>query len=233
MRMFNRDHMKGAVIGILAVALVFAIGPSRIASAATTFAQNLFIIGGGNGNQIVPQFPTWSINEPLQPPVLATTATTTGGALGSNSTLYFRVAAITASGTTTASSEIATTTGPANTAIKLNFTPVANATGYVLYYGTTTPGSEIAYQATTTPSMVFTSTSTPSYALPQGFTTAFAAQLSGTASTSIDAYGPVRAQLSATTSACTASLNGDIFYSTANAHLWLCTGAGPTWTLIK
>ena len=58
------------------------------------------------------------------------------------------------------------------------------ATGYAIFYSTTTPGAENAYQvATTTNQYDFTSTSSPAYATPPTFATAFAAQLSnGTSS---------------------------------------------------
>jgi hypothetical protein len=54
----------------------------------------------------------------------------------------------------------------------------------------------------------------------------------GSGSSSIITSGFIQSTESATTSPCTTALNGATFYNTSNSHLWLCTGAGPTWKLI-
>jgi hypothetical protein len=77
-----------------------------------------------------------------------------------------------------------------------------------------------------------TSTSSPTFDIPPHINTGFYTQM-GSGSTTISTQGDILMQSVATTTACTTALNGSMFYNTANAHLWLCTGAGPAWTVIK
>lgn len=181
MRTINPLVIVGlAVAGILAI-LGLAVGASAQIAAASLFQIS--------GTQITPIFPSWSINIPLAPPsnFRAASSTSPGGSLSTSTTpLYFRVAAINGTGTTTVSSEIATTTRTGSSRIHFSWTPVPGATGYAIFYSTTTPGAQNAYQlATTTNQYDFTSTSSPLYGRPPAFPSAFAAQLSnGTSSLS-------------------------------------------------
>jgi hypothetical protein len=162
--------------------------------------------------------------------VASSTGSLTGGRLA------VQVAALTLTGTSSPSSEIATTTS-INEALQITWPTMPGATGYAVYIGTSTPGSEHSYfMATSTGGTLNTyytlaATSSPTYyAIPAQGAGFFSSQGSGT--TTLDTTGLIRAQSSATTT-CSAPLNGSIFYSTANAHLWLCTGSGPAWTVIK
>ena len=102
---------------------------------------------------------------------------------------------------------------------------------------TTTPGNEqgVLY-ATSTSGAVntyysLTSTSSVIYAIPSQSGLGYLASI-GSATSTIQA--PIIAAVSsATTTNCSASINGAQFYNTANSHLWLCTGAGPGWTFNK
>jgi len=178
METFKREWPLALIIAML-LTLNIAYAFSH-ASAATIFSTpSPFKQGGANNTQIVPAFPTWSVNIPLATPTnFASATSTTGGSLTANSKMYFEVVAINATGTSTPSSEIATTTYMASSRFHLTWTPVPGATGYAIFYSTSTPGAENAYQiATTTNAFDFTSTSTPTYATPPGFPTAFAVQL--------------------------------------------------------
>jgi hypothetical protein len=175
---------------IVVVGLILLVAISK-AQAATTFSSASPFKQGGTGNtQIIPVYPNWSVDIPLSPPVnFALASSTTGGSLGSRMPLYFKVAAIGAGGTTTPTTELSTTTVMASSQVNLTWTPSPGATGYAIYYATTTPGAENAYQmATTTNAYDFTSTSTPVYANPLGFPTAFSLALSN-ATSSLSANG--------------------------------------------
>jgi len=185
------------------ICLLFALVGASNARAATSFsAPAPFIQGGTNNAQIIPVFPSWSVNIPLSPPTsFAAASSTAHGSLAQGYPLYFKVAAINAVGTTTSTTEIATTTQAANTNIDLSWTAVPGATGYAIYYSTTTPGAENAYQmATTSNNYDFTSTSSPAYAKPLGFPTAFSIQLANTA-TPLTINGFSASAIATTTSA--------------------------------
>jgi hypothetical protein len=138
---------------------------------------NLFKIGG---TQIVPNFPSWSVNIPLSPPTnfAAASSTSPGGSLAtSTAPIYFTVAATNGTGTTTVSSELSTTTKTGSSQIHFSWTAVPGASAYFVYFSTTTPGAENAYfKATTTTAYDFTSTSSPSFGTPPGFPSSFAVQ---------------------------------------------------------
>lgn len=163
----------------IAIGLVLATAGSALALTSSISPANLFKIGG---TQIVPIYPTWSVNIPLSQPTnfAAASSTSPGGSLSTSSApIYFEVVAINSTGTTTVSTELSTTTKTGSSRIHFSWTAVPGATGYAIFYSTTTPGAENAYQlATTSNQYDFTSTSSPSYATPPGFASALALQLS-------------------------------------------------------
>lgn len=137
--------------------------------------------------------------------------------------------------------------------INLSWSPVIGAQGYAIYISTTTPPFyNLYWTASSTngvPNTSLTYTSTSTGALSGSYTkddtTAFANRLMtdgsnsyfnagpigfGTStpasSTPIDINGYVRAQLSATSTACYAGTAGVVFYNTANGHEWGCNASG-------
>jgi hypothetical protein len=232
MRITNRQLGTFALGLTVGVALVAGSG---IASAATSFTYQTFqkLIGTNN---VVPISPSYSYATQLQQPSVTAASSTPGGSL-TGGRIVAEVVATTPFGTSSPSAEIATTTNP-STSLQLSWPTIPGATGYAVYFGTTTPGSEQAYLvATSTNGAVntyytLTSTTSPNYDVRPHINTGFYTQL-GSASSSIATAGNIQTSAAATTTSCTAALNGSIFYNTANAHLWLCTGAGPTWALIK
>lgn len=181
-----RNLYIGSVIALSICASLF-IFLNRAHALTTITPPNLFKIGG---TQIMPLYPTWSINIPLSfPGNFSAASSTTGGSLStSSSPIYFMVSALNSTGTTTPSTELSTTTSTGSSRIHFSWTPVPGATGYAVFYSTTTPGAENAYQiASTTNQYDFTSTSSPAYAKPPGFSTAFGVQLSnGTSSIAVN-----------------------------------------------
>lgn len=216
-----RYGLLGAVIGItMAVSQAFAatnITPAVVAKIVGLFVQ--------------PITTSYSYATQVQTPVLTAASSTTGGSL-TVGTLYFEVAALTITGTSSPSNEIATTTVAGSSRIQLTWPAVPGATGYAVYFGTTTPGSENAYFMATSSAntfYTFTSTSSPTfYPVPVQGAGYYSQQGSGT--TTLDTTGLIRSQSAATTT-CTTALAGAMFYSTANSHLWLCTGGN--WAVIK
>ena len=186
-------------------------------------------------NYIVPFTTSTGYATELQSPVITSTASTTGTL--SPGPLFIEIVATTQTGTSSQSNEYATTTSK-NENINLYWPPVPGAQAYAIYFGTSTPGSEQAYfEATSTAGVVNTqyslsSTSSPAYYTPAANGEGYYA-LIGSATTTITTQGLIQAISNATTTACSASVNVAIFYNTANSHLWLCTGSGPTWTVIK
>jgi hypothetical protein len=165
------------LFAFVAAVLVSTLVGVSVASAAG-IGLNLFTIGGTSTTQIIPIFPTWSINVPLPPPTSLTAASSTGGSLNTTGQqFYFRVAASNGTGTTTASSEIATTT-VINEDVHLSWSAVPNATSYFVFFSTTTPGTENSYfVATTTNQYDFTSTTSPNIGTIPGFPSSFSAQI--------------------------------------------------------
>ena len=228
LKKLNRYHLQGVALGLL---IVFSF--SGVASAfGSSFSYATFqqLIG----NYIVPFATSNGYATELQSPILTSLASTTGSL--SKGQLYFEVVATTQNGTSSPSAEIATTTSK-NENVNIYWTAVPGAQGYAVYFGTSTPGSEQAYFGATSTAGVpntqysFTSTSSPTFNVPAPSGAGYYA-LVGSATSTITTQGLIQATSNATTS-CNASLNGAIFYNTANSHLWLCTGAGPTWTVIK
>lgn len=163
---------------ILPILLGMILGSATVIFAASSSISpaNLFTI---LGTKIVPNYSSWSINIPLSQPTNVA-AVSTAGSVKANSPLYFEITATNGTGTTTASSEIATTTNSTGTqGFVISWTAVPGATNYFVNFGTTTPGSENAYfLATTTNQYTFTSTSTPvAYGPVPGSPSSFAVQI--------------------------------------------------------
>ena len=218
---------RNLIIGVLAL---MAFAP--FAGAASSFVQvNFQKLVGLN---LVPVSTNYSYATQLQQPNVTVASTSPASSL-SGGKLVLQVAALSATGTSTPSSEYATTTTAKN-GLKLSWPTIPGATGYAVYFGTSTPGSEQAYfMATSTAGAVNTfywlqSTSSPTYySIPSSGSGYFASI--GSATTTFDTTGTIRAASSATTTACVAANDGAVFYNAANLHLWLCQSAA--WTVIK
>lgn len=224
----TKNNLRSGLFGLLFG--LFVCGASTALAFNSSFGYSAFlqIVGNnaqvGVGNNITAQ---------LQSPLISaasTTGTLTGGPL------FVEVSALSITGTSSPSNEIATTT-TVNENLQLSWPTIPGATGYAVYVSTTTAGNEhgVLY-ATSTAGAVntyysLTSTTSVISGVPSSTGTGFLSSLGSSTSTVETAI--VQAVSSATTTNCTAALNGALFYNTANAHLWLCTGAGPGWTLIK
>jgi len=166
-------------------------------------------------------------------------------------------------GTTTLSSPAtvttdASTTQPRPEDIIIKWAAVPGTAGYAVYFATSsaiTAANSQYFYSTTTGQYDF-STSTGSLAGYYAGTdsTAFRTLLSPTgtsyiaggsdtststalaSSSALEVTGSIRVQQKATTTNevnCYAAINGQMFFNAANGHLWICEGAGPTWTLVK
>jgi hypothetical protein len=231
MQMFKRHGLQIAltILSVFAVAYICIEGNTASAfNSSFGYASFLQLIGNnaqiGQGVNITSQ---------IQSPLISaasTTGTLTAGPI------YVEIAATSLTGTSSPSNEYATTTSSGEN-LQLTWPTISGATGYAVYVSTTTPGNEQGVLfATSTNGAVNTSyslatTSSVTYAIPSQSGTGYLASI-GSATSTIQAP-IITAVSSATTTNCTASINGAQFYNTANSHLWLCTGAGPGWTLIK
>ena len=218
---------RNLIIGVLALA---AFAP--FAGAASSFVQvNFQKLVGLN---LVPVSTNYSYATQMVAPTV-TAPTVFGAGSLSAGLLKIQVAALSATGTSSPSSEYATTS-VASKSIYLSWATIPGATGYAVYVGTSTPGSEQSYfMATSTAGAVntnytLTSTSTPTYySIPASGSGYFASI--GSATTTFDTSGTIRAASSATTTTCGATNRGATFYNSANDLDWLCKAAG--WTVIK
>jgi hypothetical protein len=228
MEMFKkRTFWEGLLGGVVASILVSAL----TAFAASSFSYGTFLQLIGQNN-LAPFITSLNYTNQLQSPTI-TVASSTSGTL-SGGPLVIEVAALTLTGTSTPSNEFATTTIP-NQAMLITWPPIPGASGYAVYVGTSTSGSEASYLMGTStagvPNTQYTLQSTSSVILTtiqnQGagyYTT------EGSATTSIDTTGLLRAQSNATTT-CVASITGSMFYNPNNSHLWLCVGGA--WVVVK
>jgi hypothetical protein len=251
-------------IGGTVVAVAVYFGAVTAGNYQGTIFTHLVDIVNGNTTKtaVVLNSPAWSFAEPQFTPAIGTIATSSYGSaasgLASSTTYYFAVAALDVSGTTTLSSTLTITTDASNTqptpeAINLTWTPVIGASGYAIYFSTSTNALNQYFYATTSGAYFF-ATSTGSFpgSNTQVDTTAFSTWFNpigpdyinggnGTATTSnvssttaFQVNGAFAAiSQGSTTVSCLPSNNGQMFYSLSNGHLWLCQGAGPAWTLIK
>lgn len=215
-----------------ALGLTWGIIIAPVARAASSFTYRTFqtLIGG---SYVVPTATSLSYATQLNSPTVTAPTAPSSGSLTAGP-LQIEIAAVSATGTSTPSSEIATTS-IASGALYFSWAPVPGATGYALYFGTSTPGSEGAFFMATSTSgapntnYTLTSTSSPTYyAIPaqgSGYYSAF-----GSASTTIDTGGLIRSSTSATTT-CNAAATGAMFYNPVSDLLWLCKAGG--WTVVK
>ena len=173
-----KPHRALITVAVAFTLLAAVVLFGKANAAITLNPANLLKIGG---TQIVPQFPSWSVNIPLSPPTsFAAASSTTGGSLSTSSApTYFEVAASNGTGTTTVSSELSTTTATGSSRIHFSWSAVPGANSYFVYFSTTTPGAEKAYfVATSSTAYDFTSTSSPLFGAPPTFPSSFAVQAS-------------------------------------------------------
>jgi hypothetical protein len=178
----------------------------------------------------------------LTTPVVALPSATTTGSVAS-STIYFEITAVDGTGNQTNPSNQLATTTLSNAGFNLTWSPVAGATGYDVYFSTTTPAVFAQYfNATTSSAYDFTSTSSPVYAFAPSTNNASAVSLTsqgtsfvyggnGTATTTqaasttaLQVNGNFVAVSPATTTNCYSGTAGAVFYNTSNSHLWGCNG---------
>jgi hypothetical protein len=216
---------KSIVLGI-AIAVLFSA--SAAFAFESSFGYGVFLQLIGNNAQV--QTPI-ALTTQLQVPV-TTAASSTGTLLGGP--LWVEVVATSYTGTSSPSTEYATTTN-VNEDLKLAWNTVPGATGYGIYISTTTAGNEqgILYATSSAANGInttfdITSTSSVLYGVPSqsglGFLT------SDNSGTSTMATPLIQAVSNGTTTACTTALSGAQFYNVANSHLWLCTAGA--WTKI-
>ena len=247
----------------VAVAVYFGYGATQAQNYSGVILTHLVdIIQGKNTTTVVAtNAPNWSIGEPLFTPISTYVASssysgTAANGLASSTVYYLAVAALDGTGTTTISNTVSALTDASTTqskpeALNITWTPVIGATGYAVYYSSTTPALNYYFYATTTSryslgTEVGGIKTTPN---TQQDTTAYSTLFNpvgpdyvngnnGTATssavastTAFQVNGNITATSQATTSACQASTVGQIFYNRANDILWLCKSAG--WTAVK
>lgn len=206
--------------------------------------------------------PNWGVALEMPSVPVATIATssnpTAASGLASSTPYTFEIAALDGSGTTTLVSSATITTDASNTQplpedINLTWNTVNGATGYAIYFATSTavPSAGLGqyFFATTSGQFTFsTSTGSLTGSYTKNDTTAFSEMLNPNGSdifndslstatsskaastTAVQINGTVDAITTATTTACETDTAGVIFYNTANSHLWGCNGTA--WTKI-
>jgi len=156
------------------------------------------IVNGGNTQTIASlNAPNWSVGIPLASPAGIAAATSTGGTLASSTAFYFQVAALDGFGTTTVSETAnATTQTGATNSIRVTWGTVSGATGYAIYFSTSTATNFTQYFfATSTngiPNTAYTfATSTGSLAGMNTLTdsTAFATKINPLGASFLDGGG--------------------------------------------
>ena len=215
------------------------------------------IINGPNTSVVVTNnAPNWGFGLSIQSPINTSIATSSNGSAASglaSSTPYtFSVAALDGTGTTTLISYSTITTDASNTQaypedIVLKWTPVNGATGYAIYFGTTTNQTNTAlnqyFYATTSGQFTFsTSTGSKSGSYTKLTTTAFSELMNpngpdifndninnststvAASTTVIQINGTVDMVSPATTTACEFDTAGAIFFNSTNKHEWGCDG---------
>lgn len=247
---------KILTIPVLASAI---IGSAYAQYSPFTFHLTDVILGQNTTTVAAANAPNWGIGIPIAQPVVSSIATSSYGSaasgLASSTTYYFAIAAIAGNGTTTLSSGVTMTTDASTTqtnpeVVNLKWNALNGATGYAIYFSTTTPLYNQYFLATTTGAYDF-STSTGSIGGTDVNTdsTAFSELINpngpdifndsiniststvAASTTVIQANGTIDAVANGTTTACESDTVGSIFYNLANNHLWGC-GSGGTWTKI-
>jgi hypothetical protein len=247
--------------GIAALLSIPVFGSAIIgANYSSPILTHLADIVSGNNTSVVAALnaPNWSFGIQLSQ-VAGVSAATTTGTTASSTSFVFAVAALDGTGTTTLSAAVVQATdanGNANEGFQLSWGAVPGASGYAVYFATSSSATAVLTQyfnATSTNGIPNTSytfaTSTGS--LTGSYTkadpTAYSVKLNplgasylnggnlGISTTSpvatIDvASGTLRAY-SISTSTCAAANDGSIFYNAKDKHLYVCEAT--TWQLIK
>lgn len=219
---------------------------------------HLVDIINGNDTQTVSSLnaPNWSIGVPLANPVGVSAATSTGGTMASSTAVYFAVAALDGTGTTTISSVVTATTDASSTLLaaegfNVSWGAVPGATGYAVYVGSSASNLASYFLATSTngaPNRTIYIASTTANALTGSNTltdtTAFSVKINplgtsyfnggkvgvGTSTplANLDiASGTVRA-IGASTSTCNSTNAGAIQFQSTSGHFYGCLSSG-TW----
>jgi hypothetical protein len=245
------------VIANVATLLAIPIFGTAIISASyfSPFLQHLTDVIHGNQTSTVVSnnAPNWSIGTPLTMAVISTVATSSytsaASGLASSTRFSFEVAAYDANGTTTLSTASAFTTDASNTqnapeVLNVSWTPVPGATGYAIYFSSTTPDNFSQYFYATTTSTYYFATSSGAIvgSYTNTDTTAFStlinpggtsyinggngnATTSVASSTALEVNGSVRAQSNGTTTSCYSATKGQIFFNIQNGKEWGCNGS--------
>lgn len=237
----TRQHIEGFAVGIALIAAIpFLAFAARTATPLVTslFPSNLVYVN-------------------MAPPVVSLPTAPGSGSLTAGGTIYFLVTALDGQGETTGGNYVGTTT-IASSALQLTWPAVNGATGYRVYYSTSTPAvgpQFLQYDAATStgsvPNLYFTMTATSSptaYVATQPTSnTAYGVKLNSTGSSYIVggslgistsspamaldvASGTMRAY-SVSTSSCAAVNDGAIFYNAKDFHLYVCEQT--VWQILK
>jgi hypothetical protein len=260
MPLFTRTFQ---IIGGLLYVPVFAtaiLGASYGYGVLTHLAD---VVNGSNTATVVAtNAPNWEFGLPVTSPLISSIATSSNGSaasgLASSTPYVFEVAALDGTGTTTLVSSATITTDASTTQnapedINISWTSVNGATGYAIFFGTSTVvgtgGLTQYFLATTSGTYNFaTSSGSLSGSYTKSDTTAFSEVLnpngtdifndnlnSATSSrpastTAVQINGTAVVTAGATTTACEADTAGAIFFNTSNSHEWGCNGTA--WTKI-
>lgn len=252
------------IAGLLSVPVfgIAVIGTSYSSPFLTHLAS---LVNGSNTSTVISSnAPNWSVGTPF-PTVIAKTIASTSNptaasGLASSTTYYFAVSALDGNGTTTMSNiqsftTDASTTQPKPEDITITWANVAGATGYAVFFSTSTPTLDQYFLATTTGQYTFaTSSASKTGSYSKDDTTAFSTLINpqgtsyingnnGTATTTmastsaLEINGAFRVQEQSTSTnnaTCYSGNFGQIFYNQANGHLWACISTTTgMWTLIK
>ena len=221
------------------------------------------VINGKNTQPVVSlNAPNWESGLFMQSPLITSIATSShanaASGLASSTSYTFGIAALDSYGTTTLISFAtqatdASTTQPRPEDIILKWNAVPGATGYAIFFGTTTTQNSAnltQYFLATTSGQYDFSTSTGSIAgsYTKSNTTAYenllnpagpswfnsgltsATSTAPASTTALQVNGTAVFSASATTTACETDTTGAIFFNTSNGHEWGCNGS--TWTKI-
>jgi hypothetical protein len=219
------------------------------------------IINGTNTTVAVSlNAPNWGFGIPIPTPQLSSIATssnpTAASGLASSTPYTFAVVALDGTGTTTLSNPLTITTDASNTQplpedIQVKWANVNGATGYAIFFATSSNATKFTqyFLATTSTQYTFaTSTGSIAGSYTRNTTTAFTELLNpngpdifndntpnatssiAASTTALQVGGTVDATASATTTACESDTAGSVFFNQANKHEWGCDGT--TWNKI-